>query len=54
MGDLGVTYCCSCSVVHDSLRPMDCSPAGGLQHARPLSSTVFWRLINSMPIKLVT
>ena len=54
MADLGVTYCCSCSVVPDSLRPMDCSPAGGLQHARLLSSTVFWRLIKSMPIKLVT
>ena len=25
MADLGVTYCCSCSVVPDSLRPMDCS-----------------------------
>lgn len=36
-----------------TLRPMDCSPAGGLQHARPLSSTVFWRLIKSMPITLV-
>ena len=33
MGDLGVPYCCS-SALHDSLRPMDCIPTGGLQHSR--------------------
>ena len=32
MADLGVTYCCSCSVVPDSLRPMDCSLPGSSVH----------------------